>query len=276
MFTGISTSCFYPMETEKALDLLLEKGGRCLEVFLNSFSEMEPAYLKGLARACRDRGARVVSLHPFTSGWEGYLFFSEYSRRFADSVDLYRRFFEGAAILGAELVVFHGAQTGMEVPMDRYAHRFALLDQAAREGGIRLCHENVCRTVSRSADFFRQLRRLYPQGWFVLDVKQAVRAGEDPFAVLEAMGNRVAHVHISDNAPGESCLPPGRGTMDLAGLVARLGEQGYGGCLMVELYRRGFATAEDLLESCRWLETLPGVDPPEDGKKSCGFSPNLL
>ena len=260
MFTGISTSCFYPMETERSLDLLLQAGGRCLEVFLNSFSEMEPAYLKELARACRERGARVVSLHPFTSGWEGYLFFSGYSRRFADSVDLYRRFFEGAAILGADKVVFHGAQTGMEIPMERYAQRFAALDDAAREMGIRLCHENVCRTVSRSAEFFRQLSRLYPEGRFVLDVKQAIRAGEDPFVMLEAMGNRVAHVHISDNTAGESCLPPGKGTMDLRGLVGRLGEMGYRGCLMVELYRGGFSTVEDLLESCRWLESLPGVE----------------
>ena len=37
---GISTACLYPLETENALDRLLQLGFRRFEVFLNSFSEL--------------------------------------------------------------------------------------------------------------------------------------------------------------------------------------------------------------------------------------------
>ena len=259
MVTGISTSCFYPLETEKALALLVEAGAKNGEVFLNSFSELEEPYLRALDRAARAGGLGILSVHPFTSGWEGSLFFSGYPRRMEDGIDLYRRFFWGAALLGADKVIFHGAPLGMEIPMEEYARRYARLDQAARELGVRLCHENVSRTVSRSAAFFRELLRFYPGAWCTLDVKQAVRAGEDPFALAAAMGDRLAHVHISDNAPGRSCLPPGKGRMDLAGLVAQLANQGYRGGLIVELYRGDFAAVEELIDSCRWLEGLPGT-----------------
>ena len=162
MVTGISTSCFYPLETEKALALLVEAGAKNGEVFLNSFSELEEPYLRALDRAARAGGLGILSVHPFTSGWEGSLFFSGYPRRMEDGIDLYRRFFWGAALLGADKVIFHGAPLGMEIPMEEYARRYARLDQAARELGVRLCHENVCRTVSRSAAFFRELLRFCP------------------------------------------------------------------------------------------------------------------
>ena len=42
-------------------------------------------------------------------------------------------------------------------------------------------------------------------------------------------------------------------------MVAQLASQGYRGGLIVELYRGDFAAVEELIDSCRWLEGLPGT-----------------
>lgn len=48
MRIGASTACLYPMETEKAVATLIENGFRIIEIFFNSFSELEPEYLEKL------------------------------------------------------------------------------------------------------------------------------------------------------------------------------------------------------------------------------------
>ena len=64
---------------------------------------------------------------------------------------------------------------------------------------------------------------------FVLDVKQAVRAGHDPYEVCDAMGNKIAHVHLNDNDEKQDCLVPGKGHMDYRRLFSQLARQGYTG-----------------------------------------------
>ena len=48
MRIGASTACLYPMETEKAVATLIENGFRIIEIFFNSFSELELEYLEKL------------------------------------------------------------------------------------------------------------------------------------------------------------------------------------------------------------------------------------
>lgn len=253
MDVGVSTACLYPMETEGALQLLLDAGVKNLEVFVNTFSEMEPAYLGQLRSMAQEQGARILSLHPFSSGLEGYLFFTDYPRRTREALELYKRYFEGVQLLGGDIVVFHGAGKGSTMTAPQYAERFATMVETAKSCGARLCHENVSRTVSWTPELFRALRAGCPQAEFVLDIKQAVRAQVDPFDMLEAMGDRVAHVHISDHAPGQSCLPPGRGAMDTGRLLRELARRGYRGALIEELYRDNFGGVEDLVAGEEFL-----------------------
>ena len=44
MQCGISTSCFYPQETAEALSALRGAGVETVEIFLNTFSELELSY----------------------------------------------------------------------------------------------------------------------------------------------------------------------------------------------------------------------------------------
>ena len=254
MKAGISTACLYPMETEKALEQLLDRGFCRFEVFVNAYEELLPPVRDRLLALSRE--AEVLSLHPFSSGFETMLFFTDYPRRFRDGLELYRRFFDLAGEMGASYVVFHGAHRGMDIPPEVYAQRYGALHDAAREMGVMLLHENVERSMSRDPALLRGLRARVPDAGFVLDLKQAARAGVSPFAMAEAMGPGLRHVHVSDAGPRGSCLPVGQGTLDFPALLRVLAAQGFDGCLTLELYSTSYRRQEDLEDSVARLEGL--------------------
>ena len=58
MQCGISTSCFYPQETAEALSALRGAGVETVEIFLNTFSELELSYTERLRSVLQDAGIR--------------------------------------------------------------------------------------------------------------------------------------------------------------------------------------------------------------------------
>ena len=254
---GISTACFYPMETEKALADILHNGVKRVEIFFNAPSELEQGFLRQLNAQLKAANARVVSIHPFTSGFEPFLFFQKYERRFRDSLDFYRRYFFAAASLGAKYIVFHGNLQEKAGDPREYFERFALLRESSLEQGVILVQENVNRYCGAKADFLLQMRRyLNDQVEFTLDLKQSVLAGEGVEAVYKAMGSRLRHIHISDHGPGEACLPIGRGHFDFAAFFHRLQKDGYQGDMVLELYRHSYERPEELYHSVRTLQDI--------------------
>ena len=84
MRIGMSSSCFYPEETEVSLRRIGESGAKTAEIFFNTPSELQGDLLRELC-AIRDHyGMEIVSIHPFMSFAEGFWLFSEYERRFRD------------------------------------------------------------------------------------------------------------------------------------------------------------------------------------------------
>ena len=235
---------------------LVDAGCSCMEIFLNSVSEIKPEFVRTLREMLQKSGTQVLGIHPFTSGTEGMLFFSDYDRRFRDGVELYKRYVEIALELGGQYVIFHGAHKTAHLDYGLYIHRYGLLHEELKKAGGLLLHENVERSVSRDPELFRALRQQIPDAGFVLDVKQAVRAEISPLAMLEAMGPGLRHVHISDNAPGQSCLAIGRGTMDMPAFLRALSDAGYNGALILELYRSNYGNVEELTDSVAVLEGI--------------------
>ena len=109
MSYGISTSCLYPMQTEEALELLGKSGVKTCEVFLNSERETTPQFAKKLKNIADAHSVKIVSAHPFSSFSETFMLFSEYERRFYETLDFYKRFFETASVMGADIAVIHGS-----------------------------------------------------------------------------------------------------------------------------------------------------------------------
>ena len=184
------------------------------------------------------------------------MFFTAYERRFRDILDLYKRYyFTAMQELGAEILVFHGDSIKNDHPAERYFERFAALYMAGKEAGITVAQENVCYCKSGSPDFIRSMRAAFSnQVQFVLDTKQAVRFGVSPSEMVDAMGNCIAHIHLSDHTPDQDCLPPGQGCMDFQSFFSKLRQIEYHGSLMIELYRQNYREYTELLDSLYFVE----------------------
>lgn len=256
MKLGISTACLYPMETEKALETLLEMGFREFEVFVNTFSELEPSFAKMMRKMADEAGARIVSLHPFTCSFENMLFFTEYDRRTRDGIEFYKKYYETAAQLGASWLVLHG-QRGYQnsgLSDEQYIERYARLREAGLPFGVQLAQENVNSYRGERVEFIRKMHeQLGEDCSFVLDLKQAVRAGQNPMDMARAMGDRLVHIHLNDQAPGKECLLPGCGTFDYRELFAYLRQIGYQGLGVIEVYRHNFEELSELRASEAFL-----------------------
>lgn len=258
MYVGISTASFYPELTEKALCLCGEMGVKTTEIFVNSSSEISKNFVAELRRIKDAYAMDVVAVHPFTCAIEGYLLFSSYKRRFEDGMDLYLRYAQAAAELGAKYVILHGDRAPVPtVDAEEYTHRFLQIDEAMMSLGINLVQENVNLYRSAEPDFIRQMRRYSgDRVKFVFDVKQSVRSGHTPSQIIDAMGEKIVHVHVSDHSRSGDCLLPGKGECDFSGLFRELERYGYQGKYVIEVYRNAYENADELANSSDFLNKI--------------------
>lgn len=256
MIPGISTACFYPLYTEEALQLLTKQPPACIEVFLNAASELETPFLRMIKKMADDAGIRIVSVHPYTSGVEPMYFFSGYDRRFQEGMEIYKRFYQAANLLGAEILVFHGAMRRFAMSNEEYFDRFAKLWEEGKAHGIDLCQENVVRCASYTPHFFTQMAKALPDAGFVLDIKQVVRADEDVYRFADMMGKNIRHVHLSDHNSDQNCILPGAGILNIAKLLSIISKNGFDGAVIVELYADSFDSIVEINESYSHLSTI--------------------
>lgn len=252
MKTGISTGCLYPELTENSIKILTCMGFDRFEIFFNSFSELEPDYLDRLRYYLDSHSARVVSVHPFVSSFESFLLFSAYERRFIDGAAFYEMFYRAASRIGADKVVLHGLNTSYASSLSdkEYFRRYGIMQENALKYGVELLQENVNIFRSSRPEFISGMKEALPgKAAFVLDVKQALRAGVDPLSMADAMGDRLRHVHISDRNSEGMCVLPFAGNFDLNGFISGLAHRGYDGDLIIEVYRTGFDTLPQLMDS---------------------------
>ena len=76
MEIGASTSCFYPLETEKALDKVISLDFKTAEVFFNSPCELEEPFVKQMRKNADAGGTKIVSIHPFSSNLKNNCIFT--------------------------------------------------------------------------------------------------------------------------------------------------------------------------------------------------------
>ena len=258
MEIGASTSCFYPLETEKALSKVIEVGFKKAEIFFNSSSELEEKFVKEMRNQADSAGLRVLSVHPFSSALENTCIFGEYQRRYDDFIDLYKKHFHAAALLGAKYVVIHGAlaRQKRDIPTEHYFERFKSLVELGKQEGVLVCQENVVRFHSESLEFLKEMRKNLGNDFnMVFDIKQAIRSGYSPFEVLDEMKNEIVHIHISDSNSECDCLPPGRGSFDFKRLFNELDNASYKGDYVIEIYSKGLDVQKELIKSKQFFDT---------------------
>lgn len=259
MLVGASTSCFYPLVTEKSLAKVIDCGFKQAEVFFNSSSELEESFVLDMKNQADDAGVEILSIHPFSSSLENNCIFGEYQRRYDDFIGLYRQHCHACALLGAKYVVIHGslAKQKRPLPPEHYFEKFRSLAEVGKEEGVIVCQENVNAFRSQSIDFLKQMRSALGKDFnMVFDVKQSIRAGYDPFEFLEEFKHDIVHVHLSDNSPEKDCMPPGRGSFDFARLFRTLKGANYKGSYVIEIYSMGYDVAAELKRSKEFLDKI--------------------
>ena len=68
MVFGVSTACMYPKNLEQVIDQYGEMGIRDTEIFVNTFCELSPEFIRALENKVNQYKMRVHAFHPFTSG----------------------------------------------------------------------------------------------------------------------------------------------------------------------------------------------------------------
>jgi sugar phosphate isomerase/epimerase len=166
----------------------------------------------------------------------------------ATARDLYKRGLDCFADAGIELVNIHPDQKiplhsmGNVRKMNADAIRDIAEDAAGR--GIRLMIENLDK-VFAAPDDLQPLFESVPEAGFHLDIGHAnlnLGLGEPnrTAALLKAFGDRLAHVHLSDNRGGAADLhlPLGAGSIDWKANAKLLKEHGWDGTVTLEVFSR--------------------------------------
>ncbi len=257
MLAGVSTACMYPKLLEDALYELSVNGISHVELFFNADCELRRPFVATLAELMQRFGVTCKAVHPFACPMEPMMLFSTYERRVEDMLDYYKRHFEAMHTLGAQLFVFHGNSIHNPVPAEFYCERYRKLCDAGKAAGITVAQENVVRCQSGSLQFLQEMTKLMgDEARFVLDVKQAVRAKENPQQMLRSLGNHVVHVHISDHSEMGDCLMLGVGRFRIRGFLEELHQHSPEASVILELYRSSYRGISDLISNYRMLSRM--------------------
>lgn len=257
MKIGLSTANFFPeIDTEDMIDLYGRSGVPTIEVFLNTFSEMTEDFIAVLTSRLDKYDMTVNSVHAMSSMIEPCLF-DRHDRRRKDYLDIYQNTLKCVRALGSDIYTFHGPLDLMAAPAS-YDHLAACYDelyQRAEDAGVKLAQENAARHAAQSPDFIREMKgRMKRRMLHTFDIKQAVRAGIDPYDYLEVIGDDLVNVHLNDNDSEHFCLRPGQGSFDFDHFFQTLKRNGYEGNGILELYRHNFEGEADLLAARHQLE----------------------
>jgi sugar phosphate isomerase/epimerase len=148
------------------------------------------------------------------------------------------------AQLGASRVTVHPDRSnpfalGSRGVLQKNLDAFAQVDRMASLHGIQVLIENMDRNFN-TVEEFRETFSRFPQWGFHLDVGHANLNVErnrcEDF--LKEFGDRLGHVHLSDNF-GKSedlHLPLGAGTIDWKKIIRLLKNSGYQGTMTLEIF----------------------------------------
>lgn len=247
---GISSACFYPLTTELSFLKACEAGIKTIELFFNSHSELSDEFINNIIQLKNKYDIKVPSVHPFMSFAETFFLFSTYERRFYDIIDLYRRFFEVMQKLESEVFILHGLKEPGIIEDNVYFDRFAKLIEIGKEFNVKVCQENVVLYKSQSADYLTKMKNYIGEDFYiVLDIKQAHKANEDPYRIIDKMGERIKHVHISDYNESSPCIPPFEGLFDFNRFFDAMRKIRYNGSYIIELYSYSYNNELQIYDS---------------------------
>jgi sugar phosphate isomerase/epimerase len=261
---GLSTASVYPEGTPVAFELAAKLGYDGVEVMVWTDPVSQDAY--ALQRLSQHYGVPILAIHApcliiTQRVWTTDPWTKLQKAQFA------------AELLGADTVVVH--------PPFRWQRDYA---RGFREGVRRLANESDVRFAVENMFPLRVRGReisAYQPSWdvatdepyrhYTLDLSHTAVSRSDALEMLDAMGERLSHLHLADGSglTRDEHLVPGRGTQPCAEVLERLAARGFEGNVIVEINtRRALDRAEreaDLAEAlayCRLHLVAPAVRTP--------------
>lgn len=247
MKIGVSTACYYPLETELSLKEVGKAEIDTTEIFFNASIELEQNFIDELKSIKDHYNIYVTSIHPAASLADSFMLFSAYERRLKEGLDTYCRYGEIAAQLGAKYVILHGGKPNGVLDDDEYCERFLQVSDAVAKGGAVLLQENVVNFRAGNLDFLKKMKQyLGDRAAFCLDVKQSIRGGYSPFDAMKLLKESVKHLHLSDNNQHKDCLLPLSGSFDFKGFLNCAKQNGFSGDAVIEVYHNAYNEYSEL------------------------------
>lgn len=258
MDAGISTACFFPMETEKTLEYIQKCHVQACEIFLQAESEYNKDFVKVLRTKCDENNLKATSVHAFGAAFEDFLF-SGYTRRRKDSLRDLERVCIAAKILGAPVYTFHGERLRGNIDSldyKAYQRYFQDILDISESYGILLAWENVAWCQSANPLFIQRIKEYVDPGrlHYTFDSKQARRAGISMEDYIKVMGNGIVNVHICDFHDKSDCILPGRGQEEFPALFHRLRNLGYNGSCIIEVYGDCFKEYTEIGQAAEYIK----------------------
>ena len=258
MEIGVSTASLFLREyNEDSLVTLNEIDARTCEIFLESFSEYTEEFGKLLLS--RKGNLNVHSLHVITLNFETELF-SANQRAFNDANYWFERVLSTGKLLGAHCYTMHGrARIKTGADYDNYkksGERLSVLCDTAEKYGMKICLENVSWAMCNYPEFFTSVKEYAPKLMATLDIKQARRSDIDYRKFLNALGENIRTVHLSDGDDFGKIRLPGKGNFDFEELFKRLKDVGFNGDMLIEVYKDDYGEIKEIGESLDYLREI--------------------
>jgi sugar phosphate isomerase/epimerase len=233
---ALSTASVFPEPVERAFELAARLGYDGVEAMI--WTDPVSQDVAALARFAERFGVPILALHApcllITQRVWG-----------TDPVERLRRSADAATELGARTVVIHPPFRWQRRYAATFAHEVAA---AERDHGIAVAVENMF--PMRRGRFVVSAFHPTPDptdiGYanYTLDLSHTAAARQDAIALLDRMGDNLAHVHLGDGTglPRDEHLVPGRGNQPCAQVCERLTQTGFAGTVTVEIDTRAART----------------------------------
>ena len=261
MRLGMSSAVWYGRyETEDAAVHLRDFSLETCEIFLQCGSEYTASF--GNEVRARLGDLPCASVHPKGTNFEGDLF-SLSPRQTEDAFRIFENVCVAGQAIGARYYVMHGPSGANTRRTPSQIHdaaaRLERLRTVAAAHGIEVLWENVSWCALRSPEDVAEALRLAPSLGFVLDVKQARRAGTDELTMARAMGPHLKHLHVLDTREDGTLCLPGEGIVDFPALFHTAREEGFDGAVILEPYAAQARDEDALRRSLSLLQQLIAI-----------------
>ncbi len=256
MNIGISTGCFYPQKTDEALIRAGEIGAEYVEIFFNTHSELEEEYVYKLKNILDKYNMKAISIHPYTSAIETFMFFSMDNYKLKDSISLYEKYFKACNILDCKYVVIHGCFNDKKyMDMKTYCDNLNELSKKAREYDVYISQENVFKYKCGYENNIREFIKYADKDIkFTFDIKQTVKSRQSIYKILEHTKDRISHLHISDYIGRTHSLIPFCGKFNYDRFFKYIKDNTTAQAAIVEVYSSAIKNDYQLVEAINKLK----------------------